>query len=142
VRSLRLRLACAPIKSNVKAQNVARRGYRKSAAGEMVSDAAFIANRLPWWGAGVLGVVSFAVFYWIVPAWLHGYVEGSRSANVRPILEAILGRRIHWFQYLAIALALVCAFFAFRNFLSPFRLSRAGESNAGFFSRILARLLD
>lgn len=121
---------------------MAGRRYRKSPAGQIVGDAAFIANRLPWWGAALVGAVSFVLFYWIVPAWLRGYVEGSASANVRPVLEAVLGRRVHLLQYLAIALSLVCAFFAVCNYFSPRRLSRHGETNASFFSRIAARLLD
>lgn len=60
----------------------------------------------------------------------------------RPAVEAALGRRIHLFQYLAIALVLVCGFFAVRNYFYPFRLRSDAERNAGLFSRLLARWLD
>lgn len=119
-----------------------RRRYRRSPSSQIVGDAAFIANRLPWWGAALVGVVSFVLFYWLVPLWLRGHIEAMGESVTRPAVEAIVGRRIHLFQYLAIAIALVCGFFAIRNYLHPFRLRGRSESNAGFFSRVLARLLD
>jgi hypothetical protein len=54
----------------------------------------------------------------------------------------LFARRIHWFQWVGIALGLVCVFFALRNFLAGYRLSQAGEQSASFWSRIVARWLD
>ena len=115
---------------------------RKSDAAQVVSDAAYIANKLPWWGAAALGVFSFVLFYWILPWWINSRIDSVGSSAVRPAVEAILGRRVHWSQYVAISLALVCGFFAVRNYYRADRLRYARTKDAGFFARVLAKFLD
>lgn len=121
-----------------------RRYYRRksSMAGEMIRDTAYIGNRLSWQGSAILGFVLFAVFYWLLPWWVQTRLDGLQSNMFRPMLEAAFGRRIHWFQYLGIALGLIGLFFAIRNYFAYDRLDRGGENNIGWFSRILAKLID
>lgn len=111
-------------------------------AGEVLADTAFIANRLSWKSAGILGVVQFVVFYWLLPAWINHQLDSLQNNMFRPIVEAVFARRVHWLQWFAIALALVCMFFAVRNYFVSERLGRYGESSISFFSRLLARWLD
>lgn len=122
-------------------------GYRRyrrkrSMAGKALADTAFIANRLSWKGAALFGVVQFVALYWLLPAWMNHQLDSLQNDRLRPIVEAIFVRRVHWFQWLAIALALVCTFFAIRNYCASKRLGHYGESNVSFFSRLLARWLD
>lgn len=96
-------------------------GYRRyrrkySMAGEALADTAFIANRLSWKGATIFGVVQFLVFYWLLPVWINHQLDSLQDNMFRPMVEAVFARRVHWFQWLAIALALVCTFFAVRNY--------------------------
>jgi hypothetical protein len=122
---------------------MARRRYRRqSPAGSMATDAAYIANRLPWQGALILGIVLFVIFYWLIPAWLQNHIASIDSKNVRPVIEAMYGRRIHWFQWLGVALALICGFFTVRNYFRSRRLRSAGERDVGYFGRLIARFLD
>lgn len=122
-------------------------GYRRyrrkrSMAGEALADTAFIANRLSWKGAAIFGAVQFVVFYWLLPAWITHQLDSLQNNMFRPMVEAVFARRVHWLQWLAIALALVSTFFAVRNYFASERLGRYGENNVSFFSRLLARWLD
>lgn len=120
------------------------RRYRRkrSMVGETLADTAYLANRLSWKGAAILGVVLFVIFYWAFPAWINHHLGTLQNNMFRPIFETIFARRVHWVQWLGIALALICAFFAVRNYFASKRLSRYGEGNVSFFSRLLARWLD
>ena len=115
---------------------------RRSAAGRMLSDTAYIGNRVSWKTSLVLGVFFFVFFYWLVPACLANYAVDVKSQAVRSAIEAIYGRRILWFKWLAVAIALLFSYFAARNYLRVQRHTRFGERNASIFARILARLLD
>lgn len=115
---------------------------RRSTSSGALSDASYIANRLPWQGAVALGSVSFVVFYWLIPAWITHQIGSIRTEAARPAVEAMLGRRIHWVQWLGIAFALICAFYAVRNYLTTQRLGRFGEQNVSLLGRLLARWLD
>jgi hypothetical protein len=123
---------------------MAYRRYRRkrSMAGRMLSDTSYIANRLSWKGTAIFGIILFVVFYWLIPAWLSHQLNSLEGNMFRPMVEAIFARRIHWVQWLGIALGLICTFFAVRNYFACQRLDRYGESNVGFFSRLLARWFD
>lgn len=124
---------------------MAYRRYRRkrSMAGEMLADTSYVANRLSWKGAAIFGVVLFVAFYWLLPALLTHQLESLPQSNMfRPMVEALFAKRIHWVQWLGIALGLICAFFAVRNYFASQRLDSHGERNVSFFSRLLARWLD
>lgn len=121
------------------------RRYRRnrSISGEVLNDTAYIANHLSWVGAAILGTFLFVLFYWIVPAWLNHQLSSLPNNMFRPMLEAVFTKRIHWLQWLAIALAFVCYFFAIRNYFYYYApLRREDERNVSFFSRLLARVFS
>ncbi len=101
-----------------------RRRYRKkrSMAGGVLSDTSYIANRLSWVGSAILGLVLFVVFYWLLPMWINHQLNSLQGNMIRPIMEAVFARRIHWVQWLGIALALICAFLSVRNYFGSQRL--------------------
>lgn len=121
-----------------------RRRYRRkrSTAGSLLSDTAYAANRISWQGALILGLAQFVVFYWLLPEWINHQLNSLQNNMFRPLIEAVFARRVHWLQWLAISLALICGFFAIRNFLAADRLGRYGEKQVSFFSRLLSRWLD
>lgn len=121
-----------------------RRRYRRkrSMAGEMLSDTSYIANRLSWQVAALLGVVLFVIFYWLLPLWIEHQLASLHSNIFRPMIEAVFSRRVHWVQWLGIALGLICAFYSVRNYFACQRLGSRDERNVSFLSRLLARLLD
>jgi len=112
---------------------------RRSTAGQIVGDTSYVANRLPWEWAVILGIALFIFFYWAVPAWVYQHLESLQGNAYRPLLESLFARRVHWSQWLGIALGLVCAFFAVRNYFLMDQLDRSGECGVSFFSRIIAR---
>ena len=123
---------------------MAYRRYRKkrSLASEVISDTTYIANRLSWIGCIILGIFSFTLFYWLIPIWLNEQLSSLQGNPYKPIVEVIFARRIHWVQWIGIALGLICLFFAMRNYYSSQRLDWSGERNVGFLSRLLARFID
>lgn len=123
---------------------MAYRRYRKkrSAASQVLSDTSYIANRLSWKGCIIFGILSFSLFYFFIPMWLNNQLNSLQGNMFRPIVEAVFARRIHWVQWVGIALGLICTFFAIRNYLASEHIDSFGEKNVSFFSRILARFLD
>jgi uncharacterized membrane protein len=108
----------------------------------MLSDAAYIGNRVSWKVSLLLGAFFFVTFFWLVPAWLGARVEATESAHLRPALEALIGRRLHWFKWLALAIALVFGYFAARSYMQASRHTRIAERNTGLVARLMARLLN
>lgn len=123
-----------------------RRRYRRkrspSMAGSMLADTTYIANRLSWQGAAFFGVILFVIFYWLLPEWINYKLSTLQSNTLRPAFEALFARRVHWLQWLGIALGLICAFFAIRNYFTSQRLDYRDERQVSFLSRLLARWLD
>lgn len=121
-----------------------RRRYRRksSLAGSIVRDVAYVGNRVTWHFSLIYGAVLFIAFYWIVPALLLHRLERLRTNPLYPLLEVVFARRVHWSQWLAVALALLCGFFALRAYFRSARLTSNGERRTGFASRLLARHLD
>ena len=123
---------------------MANRRYRKkrSAAGQVLSDTSYIANRLTRKGCVVFGLLSFSLFYFLIPMWLNRQLNSLQGNMFRPLVEAVFARRIHWVQWLGIALGLICTYFAIRNYFTSERIGNYGEKNVSLLSRILARFLD
>lgn len=115
---------------------------KRSIAGETLAETTFIANRLSWKGAAILGLLLFVIFYWLLPIWINNRLSLLQKNMFRPMVETIFAPQVHWVQWLDIALVLVCTFFAVRNYFVSERLDRYGEHNVNFFSRLLARWLD
>jgi|GEM_PF-507144 len=122
------------------------RRYRrrnKNSAGALIRDSVVVGNRLPWWGAAIMGAVLFIIFYWIFPAWLENWFESHSSQSpASNALRQVLEYRIHWVEYLGIVLGLVGAFFAVKNYYFSRPLSRGGQAGVGIIARILGRLFD
>lgn len=115
---------------------------RRSSASHIMADTAHIANRASWYWSAILGVVLFAIFYWAIPAWINSSVSAMHDGIYKQFFIAAIAKRAHWSQWFGIALGLVCAFFAIRNFFLYEPVGHSGERNIGFFSRLLARFLD
>jgi hypothetical protein len=118
------------------------RRRQRSMAGGLLSDTARAANRISWYGALILGFVQFVVFYWFLPEWIIHQLDSLQGNMFRPLVEAAFARRVHWLKWLAVALAIICGFFAVRNYFVADRLDRYGERQVSFFSRLFSRWLD
>ena len=119
-----------------------RRYRRRSVAGSVVRDTVEIANVLPWWGAALLGLILFILFYWLLPLWLQSKLDGLEGNMFKPIVEVVFGRRMHWSQWVGIALGLVGLFFAVRNYFIAYRMDRGDLRGVGWLARLLAKLID
>ena len=119
-----------------------RRYRKKSASSSILSDSAYIGSRLPWWGALFFGLISFIVFYFIIPMWLESKLHESQSSNLFPALEVILGRRMHWFQWLGLACGLIGLFFTVRNYLVSTQAGYQERSLVSIIARLLSRNIE
>ncbi len=95
---------------------------------------------MSWKVSLLIGALFFVVFFWVVPAWLGARLEATESPRLRPALEALVGRRLHWFKWLAVGIALTFGYFAARNYFRLARHTRTGEQNSGLIAKLLARL--
>jgi nicotinamide riboside transporter PnuC len=118
------------------------RRHKRSTSSKALGDTSHIANRLSWRGALILGVVLFIVFYWLIPAWLDHLLTTMEGSRIRPAIEVLFARRIHWVEWLGVAMGLVCVFYAIYHYFTAQRLTRGGERRVGYLSRLLARFLD
>lgn len=119
-----------------------RRYRRRSAAGSIISDSAYIGSRLPWWGALAFGILTFLLFYYIAPAWLGSKLSASEGSTFYSALEAIFGRRIHWFKWLGVACALIFGYFTVRNYVVLREVTGQERGIVGIIARILGRSIE
>lgn len=119
-----------------------RRRRNKSEAGQLISDTAYIANRLSWKGALVFGVVVFSIFYWMLPAWITSQANNLDGNMYKPMFDAIFAKRIHWLKWIGISLGLISLFFSAYKYIKNQSSNRIIEKRVGFFSRLLARIID
>jgi len=90
----------------------------------------------------VLGAVGFVLFYWLVPGWIEQQIASQASNQFFPIVDAVLGRRVRFLELAGIGIALVCIFFAIRNYHTQQRMGRVGLGTTGVIARLLSRILD
>jgi drug/metabolite transporter (DMT)-like permease len=121
---------------------MARRYRRRSTSGGVVSDTVAIANKLPWWGAALFGLVLFIVFYWLLPMWMQSKLDERQASMFRPVLEAVFGRRMHWSQWLGITLGSIGLFFAVWKYYARRGLEKRNLWGVGWLARLIARFID
>lgn len=108
------------------------RRRRQSDAAALVTDVAYIGNRLPWWGAALFGVLLWFLFAKVFPQLATLYLEGNLSNSpYKAALIQAFGRRLHWLEYIGVALGLICAFFAVRNYFTDAMLEQRDERQVG-----------
>jgi drug/metabolite transporter (DMT)-like permease len=115
---------------------------RRSAASSIVRDTVATANVLPWWGAASLGLMLFILFYWILPMWMQSKLDDLQGNIFKPMIEAVFGRRMHWSQWLGIALGLIGLFFAVRNYFIVRSMDKGDLWGVGWLARLVARFID
>lgn len=116
---------------------------RKSVPAEVLRDTVSIANSLAWQGCIFMGIFLFCLFYWVLPALLNLYINTALEGNsFKVVAEAIITRRLHWLDWLAIGCLIVCLFFAVRNYFDANSMGRHGQRNVSLISKIIAKLLD
>ena len=116
---------------------------RRSVSNQMLRDTADIANSLSWQGCIALGISLFSLFYWILPALLNSYINTMLEGNrFKIIAEALITRRLHWLDWLAIACLILSLFFAVRSYFNASSMDYHGRRDVSFLSKIIAKLLD
>ncbi|WLQ13307.1 hypothetical protein O5O45_26650 [Hahella aquimaris] len=119
------------------------RRYRKNSSNiSIISDATHVGARLPWWGALLMGAILFVSLYFIMPFWLVSKLEAMSGNIYQPMLQAVFGKRIHWFEWAGIACGLVGLYYGVRNYTLLSRPSYQERNAIGFFARFISRLID
>lgn len=119
------------------------RGYRRrSTANSVVRNTVEVANILPWWGAAILSLTLFVLFYWILPQWLQSKLNDLQGNMFRPMIEGLFDRRMHWSQWLGITIGLVGLFFAVRNYFVVRGMDKSDLWGVGWLARLFAKFLN
>lgn len=119
-----------------------RRYRRRSHANQIISDSVFIGSRLPWWGALLFGLVTFVLFYFIIPSWLEAKIAADANSSIYPALKALFGRRMHLFEWLGIVCGLIGLFFCVRNYLVMGQANSKERGIVGMLTKLLGRRWD
>ena len=121
-----------------------KRYYRRrgSPASRIINDTTRTASRLSWRKCLVLGAIGFAIFYWLAPGLIEHMIASQAQSQLFPAIETIIGRRLRFLRLAGIGIALVCLFFAIRNYFTQQRMDHTTLGSTGFFARLLARILD
>ena len=115
---------------------------RKSKTSSILGDAADISATIPWWAALLFGAFGFMLFAVFVPNILLAQLESSQDGNAFLVLEAIIGRRIHWFGWLGIACGLIGIYYGIRNYFFVLSADRDENKLISLLARILGKRLD
>ncbi|WP_065204327.1 hypothetical protein [Shewanella woodyi] len=119
------------------------RGYRNGSSGaQIVRDSVYISARLPWWGAIGFGAALFVLFYFGIPAYLESKMTETNGSMATQAFESLFLRRIHWFEWIGVACALIGAFFGIRNYLVHGCASNREQGIVGFLSKLISRGID
>jgi drug/metabolite transporter (DMT)-like permease len=119
------------------------RGYRSSSSGaQIVRDSVYISARLPWWGAIGFGTALFVLFYFGIPAYLESKITEANGSMITQAFESLFIRRIHWFEWIGIACALIGAFFGIRNYMIHGRASHKEQGVIAFFYKLISQSID
>ena len=89
-----------------------RRRFRRRKS-SVVSDVIAICEKLPWKLSLLFTVVTFSLFYFVLPMYFENLADPERSRFAWVVIE----RRLHWFKIIGVCLALVGLYFTFRRFL-------------------------
>jgi hypothetical protein len=117
-----------------------RRRYRRRSS--IFSDINHIGSKLSWWSALIFGVITFTAFYYLIPMWLEAKLASRSSSNIYPVLEAIFGRRIHWFEYVGTTSGIVCLYYSVRNYCFSSTANWKERSMVSILSKIIGRKID
>lgn len=129
--------------NHIKGMNVMGRRYRRrSNASQIISDSVVIGSRLPWYGALLFGLISFFIFYYVVPHWLESRLATAQGTVSYPAVEMMYGRGIRLFHYLGIVTGAVGLFFCVRNYFLMGTLERRHRGIVALLARMLGRELD
>ncbi|WP_345847682.1 hypothetical protein [Shewanella algae] len=118
-----------------------RRYRHRSNASQIIFDSVIINSRLPWVYALLFGLISFLIFYYVVPHWLESRLAAGAGSNVYPALEAIYGKAIKTFHYIGIATCAVGLFFSIHNYFMG-AVERRQRGVVAFIARLVGRQLD
>lgn len=119
-----------------------RRYRHRSNASQIIFDSVIINSRLPWVYALLFGLISFLIFYYVVPHWLESKLAAEAGSRVYPALEVMYGRGIRLFHYIGIATGAVGLFFAARNYFVLSSTKRSDNRVIALLARLIGRNFD
>ncbi|MFQ2605637.1 hypothetical protein [Aeromonas caviae] len=123
-----------------------RRYYRRRNQ-SLIADTASTMLMSSWWGALLLGLIGFGLFYWLLPAWIISKIQElpklTTGIDIRTMVFQAVARRLHWSEFIGMALLwlglLISSLKLLATELEP---SQHHSGLLGFLARLLARWSD
>lgn len=101
-----------------------------------------MAAALPWWGALVLGVISYLVIAVGFGGFVESQIAAQEGSRFHSFLEIRLGRFAQIAEWVGLSCVIVGVFFAVRNYVFGNTAERTERGVVGFLARIFGRNLD
>ena len=119
-----------------------KRYKKRRRSSSVVSDVTVIGARVNWKAALLLGVLTFAVFYFILPAWITSLLSAREHSGSYPFIEKVLLRRLHLLEWVGIACGIVGLFFAIRNYYLGNTATSKERGLVTFLAKLFSKNVD
>ncbi len=123
-----------------------RRYYRRRNQ-SLITDTASTMLMSSWWGALMLGLIGYVLFYWLLPAWIISKIQEipqlTAGLDLRTMAFQAVARRLHWSEFVGMAflwLGLLIA--GIKLLATELEPSQHHSGLLGFLARLLARWSD
>ncbi|ERS88441.1 hypothetical protein Q672_10535 [Marinobacter sp. EVN1] len=108
----------------------------------IVADVVRAAAALPWWGALVLGFISYLVIAVGFGGFVESQIAAQEGSRFHSIFEIRLGRIAQVAEWVGLSCIVVGVFFAVRNHFFGNTAGRTERGVVGFLARLFGRNLD
>lgn len=99
-------------------------------------------NGRSWKICGTVGAVCIVLFYWAYPAFTEYVLSFVKPSPYYKWTEMIVHGMAEWSEGVAIAILLICAFFAYRSLRGLQRVSLQKETRLVKVVRFISKILN
>ena len=122
-----------------------RRKYRrrrKNSITSIVGDVTHIASKLSWWGALLIGFLSYLLLSVFIPHYYNSQITALEGNQFLPIVEIRLGRIIYICNWVGITCFIVGLFFSVRNYFINQHAQKREQSVVSILPKIISRYIE
>lgn len=118
------------------------RRRRSSSIASIVPDVVHIASRLPWWGALVVGVISYLFVAILLGGYIEAHIASQEGTQFHSIMQARFSRVVAVCNWVGISCLIVGMFFSVRNYFISAHARKSEKSLISIISKLIGRSID